>query len=287
MAVEKRRAYFETSALDAVLKQGIPVSDIRLQLEARGLSACVGMLTLNECAQPILSDKGDVAGALFGIIRDLQPRFPARPVEMYEQEARLLRDGTPVNPFPTKAQEEYERSEVGKLADGYISREFLDLVRDRRKVKFEEWPTSMGKYVAMFKQLRRDSAGEVPKFGSFEQLEALFRGDLPRIISTLPDLRALRLSSDEADLVAANVDRCPAIRSTVYFWLNAMFVCLAHGCAPSVDKVDDWRHVVEASYCDTLITNDAQLLRSMPRLHPTLAPLHVGALTTSITAELL
>jgi hypothetical protein len=273
------RAYFETSALDFVVKRRVPVSAIRSQLENRGLTACVGTLTINECAQPILSDRGDAAVALFEVIRELQPRFLADPSDLYEQETRLLRDGTPVNPHPSDAQEAFVRNEVGELADGRINLRLLELVQDRRKVKFEEWPTAMEKCLAVVKELRRDSPVDVPRFGTFGQFEDFFRGDLPRFVACLP---GLSLSIDQADAIAAEINLYPAIRTTVYFWCNVMFICIKDGRAPSVDKVDDYRHVVEASYCDAFITNDGQLLRSISRLHPSLTPFHVDAFTTSI-----
>ena len=85
-------------------------------------------------------------------------------------------------------------------------------------------------------------------------------------------------------MIAAAIDHYPAIRTSVYYWWNAEFICLAHGRAPSVDKVDDYRHVVEASYCDVFVSNDGQLLRSVSRLHPTLAPVAVGALLGSTSS---
>lgn len=57
-----------------------------------------------------------------------------------------------------------------------------------------------------------------------------------------------------------------------------MFICLSGRIPPSVDKADDYRHAVEASYCDVFISGDRQLLRSIPRLHHTLLPLDIDEL---------
>lgn len=277
--VTRTRAYFETSALDAIVKQEIPTSYIRRQLKARRLTACVGALTLNESAQAILSDKGDLARVTFKLIRDLKPRFLAETVDLYEQETRLVRGGTAVIPYPSEAQENFVRDEVDKLADGRINVRFVELLLDRQRVKFKEWPASMEKYLAELKKLRRNFPGNVRRFRTFEQVEAFFRPDLARFVAGLD---GLSLSIDEAEAIAAAIDRYPAIRTSVYFCWNALFICLVDGRVPSVDKVDDYRHVIEASYCDVFVSNDNQLLRSIPRLHPTLAALRIDDLVPSI-----
>jgi hypothetical protein len=271
--IRRKRAYLETSALDAILKRAIPVSHVRSQLEARGLTACVGTLTLNECAQPILSDQGEIAQELFRIMRDLQPRFLTDSSALHEQEARLFRCGTPVNPHPDSAQEEYERTEVDQLADGRVNLRLLELVQQRRVTKFEKWTSHWTRYLSEVEKLRRISAKNVPQFRSFEQVEAFFRPDLPRFIAGLGGL-----TIEEAGVVAATIERYPTVRASVYYWWNAQFICLVNRRVPSVDKVDDYRHVVEASYSDVFVSNDRQLLRSLPRLQPTLVPLALDAL---------
>ena len=60
-----------------------------------------------------------------------------------------------------------------------------------------------------------------------------------------------------------------------------MFICLANGVAPSVDKVDDYRHVVEASYCDFFVTNDEQLFRSVSRLNEIITPIRLSDIISS------
>ena len=167
-SIATRRAYLETSALDAVVKQKMSVSHIRSQLETRGLIACVGTLTLNECAQPILSNEGGITRALFEVIRDLRPRFLADPADLYEQETRLLRCGTPVSPHPSAGQEDFERSEVDELAGGRINLRLLECLRYRRKTKFEEWRSHWSRYLVGVNELRQGSPKDVPRFRSFE-----------------------------------------------------------------------------------------------------------------------
>ena len=50
-----RYAYLETSAVDAISKSGMEASEVRCRLADNNLAPCFGLLTLNECAQAILS----------------------------------------------------------------------------------------------------------------------------------------------------------------------------------------------------------------------------------------
>jgi len=45
-------------------------------------------------------------------------------------------------------------------------------------------------------------------------------------------------------------------------------ICIIHGDIPGKDKIDDYRHIIEASYCDVFITGDAQLQKTVPRINP-------------------
>ena len=45
------------------------------------------------------------------------------------------------------------------------------------------------------------------------------------------------------------------------------FVQMTRKVVPATDKVDDHRHVIEASYCDAFITNDNQLLSNLGKIN--------------------
>ena len=70
----------------------------------------------------------------------------------------------------------------------------------------------------------------------------------------------------------------PAIRSGVRANLYLMWICISRRVAPAVDKLDDYRHIIEASYCDALVSGDDQLIRTTPRINPALESLRTPEL---------
>jgi hypothetical protein len=265
-------AYVETSALDRPVKCGISPAEVRRRLNEQSLTPCVGGLTLNECAQPILSDLGSIVVTTFQLIRSMSPRFLASPDVLYTREVRLLQDRGDVSFFMTPAEERAAENEVDAVASGKISFTFLELLRKRRSIKFEEWPAFMNGYLSKVADLRHHSAEDAPRFRTYDQLAAFFSPDLAQWIGGMP---GVSVSPSEANIIARSVDKFPAIVTTVHYWWNAFFICLSDGRIPSTDKVDDYRHAVEAAYCQVFVSGDKQLLRSLERLNRWLTPLDV------------
>lgn len=270
--------YLEPSAIDAVVRAGVEPVDFAIRLAKRGLTPCVGFLTINESAQAILSDRGDFARQMFRVISGIDPRILADPASLYKREIHLLRVGESVGPYSDEAQEQFSKDELARLANGEISHEFLSMVEARRRAKFEDWPITMQGYLDSVRGLRREAPKSVPAFRTFRQVEAHF---LPKLSAMVQALDELDLHAGEAEQIAERIDSFPAIRSSIYFWLNAQYICLAHGTTPSVDKVDDYRHCIESSYCDLFVSNDHQLLRSLERMQPRVAPLAISDLLST------
>ena len=86
------------------------------------------------------------------------------------------------------------------------------------------------------------------------------------------------VSTSEAQNLAARIDQFPALRSTVNANIYLNFVAIGQGQIPSFDKVDDFRHVIEASYCDTSVTDDRRLLNQTASINPSLTVLSARSL---------
>jgi hypothetical protein len=270
-----RNAYLETSALDAISKLGLATSEVSRRFHDSGFEPCIGLLTINECAQAILGGNVQEALLLFRCIRDLKPRLLADPASLYKAETRFLRERVPVDPFATPSERDYVFSEVEKLAEGWINSRFYDLAQKRQQVTNQEWPRTMEKYLEEIKNIRKISLSDAPRFGTFKDLKNYFWIDVVRFILAVPELT---LSLEEAKSVAAEYEHFPAIVGTVCFWWYAFFVCLSNGCVPGADKANDWRHTIEAAHCESFITNDQQLYRQVTQLQPLLGPMMVNEL---------
>lgn len=81
------------------------------------------------------------------------------------------------------------------------------------------------------------------------------------------------ISSKEALYLADNMESLPVLRSCVRANFYLCFLLFTNPNNPKKDKVDDHRHVLEASHCDVFITEDKQLLKSTNGINPDVIPL--------------
>ena len=81
------------------------------------------------------------------------------------------------------------------------------------------------------------------------------------------------LTEDAAQGITKNIDNYPAIRSALRANVYLFFIQLVQRVVPATDKVDDHRHVIEASYCNVFFTKDRQLLSNVTKINPDLKPM--------------
>lgn len=97
-----------------------------------------------------------------------------------------------------------------------------------------------------------------------------FEGQLPNIIQEI--LRG-QVTPLEANELSQRLNTFPALRSTLRANLYVNFIHIVHGTRPAYDKIDDYRHVVDASYCSAIVLSDEQLGRTVNRINPDLCVL--------------
>jgi hypothetical protein len=99
-------------------------------------------------------------------------------------------------------------------------------------------------------------------------LEEAFAGFDDQVPGIIRQLLGSRVTSSEAVEFRSRLDEFPALRSAVRANLYLWAIPLMHDAGASRDKNDDYRHVIEASYDEVLVTGDEQLARTAPRIHP-------------------
>jgi hypothetical protein len=156
--------------------------------------------------------------------------------------------------------------EVMKLASGTISDDFRVVIEARDVDKRRSFPTSTQWYLRELDNLRRADPSAFPKIKVYQDVLDHFSPDLPKFVAA--SLAQQPTTDRETRELAARLDSFPAIRSHVRLWFYMMFICIKERTVPGMDKLDDYRHVVEASYCDAFVTNDDQLGTAAPLLHP-------------------
>lgn len=269
-------AYVEPSAINWLVDSQREPGSVARTLSSAGYRPVVGLHVIYELARTFLNPDRQARGqALFAFVRDLEPSVSPGSSNLMAQEVVKLRTGAAVLPFLDHLNQVATRGEITRLASGVfdsVARGFIE----RREHEIEEnHPKMMQEYIASVQALRRDDVKAVPRFGTFDDAVLFFREKVPSIVR---DLLRRQVSTAEAATISDRLDQCPAIRSGVMANLYLMWVCISHRVSPAFDKLDDYRHVIEASYCDAIVAGDDQLLRTVPRIQPGLGAIRAADL---------
>ena len=273
-----KAGYLEPSAINWLVDNAPEAASAVSSLRAAGYRPVIGLHTIYELARTFLNPKNDARGqTLFAFIRDLDPSLTPGTRKLMIQEIVSYRTGTAVLPFLDHLDQAATRAEVNRLAavvfDG-VARLFIEA---RERDIGENYPKVTQGYIRKVVELGSANREAVPRFGTFEAAASFFEPKVPSIIREIVDRG---ISASEAAALSGQLARLPAIRSAVRANLYLMWICISKKACPAFDKLDDYRHIIEASYCDAIITQDRQLLRTVRKINPWLEPLDVTALCT-------
>lgn len=260
-----KTAYLEPSAINWYVDSPYTGYVVSQAMSASGYRPVIGLHTIYELARTFLNPSATQRGRnLFRLMTDLDPSVSPGSSALMIKEVDRLRTRTAVLPFLDHLDQAATRHEMARLAEGVFDHRARQFIEQREAEIKANHPPAMRRYIEDVNELRAADAGAVPRFVLFEDAVTFLGRRVPELIR---DLLHGQVSDHEAVLLAKQLDEFPAIRSTVRANLYLMWICVSHGAIPSADKLDDYRHVIEASYCDVLVTNDEQLKRTTPRLH--------------------
>lgn len=218
-----------------------------------------------ELARGFLAEKNQSdARRNFTVLCELDPEFGPTPTMLFDKEVDKLRTGAMVIPVLDELNRASVRQQVMQMASGHLETVGREFVGRREANIDQDYPRFTSVQLG---RVRRAVAAGRPRPKTFEDVLAEFDDQAPGIIRQLVNDR---VSVSEAAELHARLNEFPALRSGVranfYHWA----VPLIHDAGASRDKNDDYRHVIEASYCQALMTGDGQLARTTPKLHPEL-----------------
>ncbi|MBW2170056.1 MAG: hypothetical protein JRG69_12520 [Deltaproteobacteria bacterium] len=261
-----KKAFLETTAINHALFNSANGRKLREELQSKGYSPVVGIHVVYELARTFLNPKDFETGQrLFAIVRDLDPSYSPPPVKLFEQEVLKLKTGSAVLPFLDYLGQASMRTEVHRLAMGNFddkARRFIE--RRESEIKLEH-PRNDQAYLAHIQDVRSDQGAQNAKLRTFEDVLTYFQ---PQIPDAIHQRLQGSITRSEANELVQRLDSFLAIRSAVRADVYLNFICIVHKDTPGFDKIDDYRHVIESSYCDVIITGDRQLYRSANRINP-------------------
>jgi hypothetical protein len=262
------KAYLEPSAINHAVDRGLEGSDLRALLEDHRAVPTTGLHTIYELARTFLLPEGRARGmALFTLLADLDPVYQAEPLRLLEREYVASRTGTAVIPVLAPLDTDAARLEVARLARGDFDAQARDFLQAREADVRDGFPRQYGRFMAKVERLAPRRSPRARSLRTFESVLALGDrngGDLVR------EIMYGRISRDDGARMWRRLDDFPTLRTIARANAYLSTTPIAHRRRPALDKIDDYRHVIEASYCQVFITADEQLARTAPKLHPDL-----------------
>jgi hypothetical protein len=259
------KAHLEPNVINWARRASWSGADLRWALSARGFEPHFGIHGVYELARGFLAEKNRTdAQCNFTILSELNPGFGPTPTMLFDKELDRLRTGAVVIPVLDSLNRASVRQQVIQMAAGHLEAVGREFVARREASIDQDYPRFTSQQLD---QVRRAVAAGRARPKTFEDVLAEFDDQVPGIIRQLLSNRVI---VSEAAELHARLNEFPALRSSVRANLYQWAVPLIHDTGASRDKNDDYRHVIEASYCQALVTGDEQLARTTPRLHPEL-----------------
>ncbi len=261
-----KNTFLETSAVNRAVAVGLDPTALRDRFTESGRCPVVGIHVIYELAATFLRpERVDIGKALFRFVRDLDPSFALPTMDQLLQEVLRLRTNAAVLPFLSYGNQNATRLEVHRLADGAFDGSARAFIAAREEEVRRKHPHMAKAYIEHVRQVRATRRDSLPELRSFPDVAEHFRDRWPDMIrAILHD----GITPAEAREMSARLAAFPAVRSTLNANLYLMFSSIAHKTVPGDDKLDDYRHLIDASYCDAMILYDVRARSAAPHIAP-------------------
>jgi hypothetical protein len=180
---------------------------------------------------------------------------------LHEQELIKLRTGTAVFPILDSVNLAATKQVVWLLSRGIFQESDINFIASREAEIQENYPKFALNFI---EEIKGNPSNRLP---TFEEVYSELEHQIPNLIYQSVKVK---ISLAEAHEIYHRINSFPAIRSTLRANVYLSAICIIHQDVPGKDKNDDYRHVIEASYCDIFVTEDKQLSRTVPRINPDL-----------------
>jgi len=157
--------------------------------------------------------------------------------------------------------------ELNKLANGYFDQKAERFIRKREHEIKNDDSILLKSYLNHVKNVRKNNPSLFKSIKTFNNIVSYFSNKVPEYII---EILENSVTKDEAIEISNKLESFPALRSTIRANLYYQFIMITQITLPSSDKVDDYRHVIDASYSKSFLTKDRQLGRTVKKINPDL-----------------
>ncbi len=258
-----KKAYLEANAISRAVENEISGEALREKLQSKGYLAVIGFHTIYELAKIFLNaEKTEIGKSLFIVVKNLGAMYSEESKEILRQEYKNCINKEFIKPFISDGKLTYTNSEIDKLACGVFDSRARVFIQNREHSFRSDHIIMSANNIRAFKENPPQD-----RLCTFEDVTSYYRDSFPMLVKKI--LNDVPTES-VAHQIAGTLDSYPAIRSAVMANMYLVFVESVQKVVPATDKVDDHRHLIEASYCDVFITQEKQLLNNVQKINPEL-----------------
>ena len=183
---------------------------------------------------------------------------------MLNKEVLKLKTKSVVLPFLDYLNYVSTKFELNKLAGGYFDQNAENFIRKREQEIRKDDSIFLGSYLQHVKDVKKNNPSLFKKLKTYNDVIAYFSPEIPEYIIEI--LRG-SVTRHEATVLSRNLNSYPTLRSAIRANLYFQFIMITQKTLPSSDKVDDYRHVIDASYSELFITEDNQLGKTAKKIN--------------------
>ena len=257
-----KKAFIETSAINAFFRYGMTGQQLRVFLEKQNLSPVVGIFTTFELAKTFLCDNASAlqtVKGLFQLIRELNPEYSCRDDHLFTMESNKLKFNHDINPLVTSKEILAEiNSRTNRFCDGNVS--------DIEKIFLQEKEKNFIQCRLLWgRQSFNRKISEFKKFSEYRD-SFLKNYDLDFIKNFLKKTAEIRIPDVYVRRLITNINSYPALRVLIYFHLYLNFY-FRHD-PPAKERMADAVQLMEASYFSIFISGDERHKRYAHEINP-------------------
>ena len=268
-----KKVYIDVSIINSAHLEGIGGLQLIYHLRMKDLYPSTSSFTICDIMREYNNQNSyQRAQLMLSIINYINPLYVVLTKDLLEQEIAHFRRGTPVSPFFGHLDQATFRFEVENLSRGYSDDESKRFIRNCESEIKAGFPRISKDYLNTMREDTKAKNLVANKILTFYDLINFYRegNEISRLISLILENS---VSPSEIEELAFNLDSFPVLRSVVYSNCYLIFTHITQGTSHIVDMIDDYRHIIDASYSNIFLSADEKQLKTVPHINKDLETL--------------
>lgn len=244
----------ETNAISRCLDSSLSGTKLLAVLNKNNFIPVVNIHTKYELARTFLNHNSHDRGKnLFLILKEINPVFSCPTDELIKREFQKLQNETSVTFVCNPESLKQIYNDIDLLSKGKFVQEIKTFIQKRER--------GIKAFLPTYNKLITKENRILLKHKSYKNFVNIYvsPSNTEELKTHLNKIVGKSLTDAEILKFRTNIASYPAIKTNLLIDLYLNYTVIKNGNKPAKDKIDDLRHLIDASYCSVLVTNDQKL----------------------------